>query len=219
MSNNYQEIDINTWVRRTTFKWFEGFSNPTYTFNVKVDVTDILSYSKETSTSFFINFLYVICRVNNEIESLRLRYIDKHVYLFDRIDPTFTVKTSDGSFNNAYVEYTSDYQKFYELVKKEVANRSGMTDNSEVYNKPHYDVFYSSCLTSIDIEGMSQPLNYDDKNSLNVPRIFWAKYVLENGRYMMLLSFTVSHVLVDGEQLSSALNLVRNYSKNFKDII
>ena len=219
MSKGYIEIDTSKWVRRTTFEWFKEFSNPTYCFNVKIDVSDILAYSKESKTSFFINFLYVISRVNNEIESLRLRYIDNKVLLFDRIDPTFTVKTTDGSFNNAGVMYNADYETFYQSVKDEIARRNGLTDNSQVYNKQVFNVFYSSCITTIDIESATQPLNTNDKNSLNVPRIFWDKYRIENGKTVLLLSMTVSHILIDGEESSKAIQLVRQYCSNFKSII
>ena len=159
MANKYQIVNTDEWVRKTTFAWFKEFSNPTYCFNVKIDVEDLVKYSKETSTSFFINFLYIICRVNNEIESLRLRFIDGRVYLYDKISPTFTVKTTDGSFNNAGFEYTSDYQRFYQLAKDEINRRNGKTDNSQSYNQWGYDVFYSSCVISIDLEAISQPLD------------------------------------------------------------
>ena len=217
--NAFKEIDTNRWVRKTTFEWFKDFSNPTYCFNVKIDVDDLVSFSKETGTSFFINFLYVICRVNNEFEPLRLRYIDGKVLLFERIDPTFTVKTIDGHFNNADFEYKKDYKEFYKLAKEEIDRRNGLTDNSGCYNKTGYNVFYSSCLTTIELEGMSQPLNTNNKNSLNVPRIFWDKYRLENGKYVMLLSMNVSHILMDGEDLSAAFNLAKKYCKDFKKIL
>lgn len=219
MASNYKEINTKNWVRRTTFEWFREFSNPTYCFNVKIDVDDVVRFSKTTGTSFFVNFLYVICRVNNEIEPLRLRYVDGRVLLYERIDPTFTVKTTDGSFNNAAFEYVSDYDEFYKAAKEEINRRNGVTNNSVTYNGSDYSVFYSSCLTTIDLEGISQPLNINDKNSLNVPRIFWDKYRLDNGRYILMLSMNVSHILIDGEELSTALNLIRKYCANFKETI
>lgn len=212
-------IDIEKWNRRTNFKWFSSFTNPTFSFNVKVDVTDVVRFSKESNTSFFANFFYLICKVNNEIEPLRLRYVDGKVIEYDVINPTFTVKTSDGVFNNAEFEYTKDYKEFYKRCRETIEKNNKETFNPEEYNIPRYDRFYSSCLTSIEIEGMSQPLNYDDKNSLNVPRIFWDKYRIENYRYVMLVNFTVSHVLMDGEDLSRALNLLKVYSLDFDKAI
>lgn len=214
-----RKIDIGKWKRRTNFKWFSSFTNPTFSFNVKVDVTDVVEYSHKTKTSFFANFLYLICKVNNELEPLRLRYVDGEVIEYDTIHPTFTVKTRDGVFNNAEFAYTKDYVAFYRRCRAVVEQNNKETINPAEYNVPRYDRFYSSCLTTIEIEGMTQPLNYNDKNSLNVPRIFWDKYRLEKGRYVMLVNFTVSHVLMDGEDLATALNLLKHYCSDFEKAI
>ena len=214
-----RKIDVEKWNRRTNFRWFSSFSNPTFSFNVKVDVTDVVNYSKETKTSFFANFLYLISKVNNEHQPLRLRYIDGDVIEYDVINPTFTVKTIDGVFNNAEFEYIGSYKEFYKRCREEVGKNNKETLNPEEYNIPRYDRFYSSCLTTIELESMSQPLNYNDKNSLNVPRIFWDKYRLENNRYVMLVNFTVSHILMDGEDLAKALNLLKSYALDFKKTI
>ena len=219
MNNKYKIIDVYNWIRRTTFKYFSTFDNPTYSFNVKIDITNVLSFSKETKTSFFINFLFLISKVNNELKSLRLRYVDGEVRLYEKINPTFTVKTEDGSFNNCFVEYTSVYEEFYKRCVKEIEDNNKETKNPEEYNSTSYDRFYSSCLTTIDIISMTQPLNTRDKNSINVPRIFWDKYIKIGDTYYLTLNITVSHILVDGEQLSEAFNKVREYASNFKSII
>lgn len=220
MDKSYQLVNTDEWIRKVTYEWFRTFTNPTYCFGVKIDISDVIKYSKETSTSFFVNFLYIISKTFNEIDSLKLRYVDGKVLLFNQIDPTFTVKTMDGSFNNAGFIYTNDYQEFYRAAKREINKKNKVTDNSRKYNSNEdYGVFYSSCITSIDLENFSEPLNTDNKNSINVPRIFWDKYRLENGRYVLLLNITVSHILVDGEELSSAFNLIRKYCADFQKTI
>ena len=219
IDKEYIVIDTTNWARNTIFNWFKSFNNPTYSFGVKIDVDNIIFFSKKTNTSFFINFLYIVTRVCNEIEPLRLRFVDNKVLLFNRIDPTFTVKTTDGFFNNAGFVYTSNYQSFYKLAKEEIEKHNGLTENPKNYNSDDYGVFYSSCITSIDLENFREPLNSDDKNSINVPRIFWDKYRLEDEKNVLLLNFTVSHILIDGEDLSKAFNLIRKYCLDFESII
>ena len=219
MNNNYKVIDTANWVRKGNYEWFKDFTNPTFSFNVKVDVTSVVNFSKKTNTSFFVNFLYVITRVNNEIEALRLRLVDGKVLLYDKINPTFVIKTIDGCFNNGESIYYKEYEKFYNEVKAEVNKQNGYTNKDKVYNEPYYDVFYSSCLTTISIEGMTHPLNSNDRNSINVPRIFWDKYRLEDGKYILLLNMTVSHALIDGEELVKAFNVIKEYCLDFEKII
>ena len=48
----YKVIDIEKWSRKKQYLWFSTFSNPDYGFNIDVDVTNVVNYSKETKTSF-----------------------------------------------------------------------------------------------------------------------------------------------------------------------
>ena len=214
----YQVINTKEWKRKSQYEWFSSFENPTYGFCVKVDVTSVLAYSKETETSFFANFLYIVSRVVNELEPLRLREVDGNVILFEKIDPDFSVKTKDGSFNNVSFSYTREYQEFYKKCRN-VIEENNQCVNMRDYNLPEYDRFYSSCLTSIDILSMTHPIKTSDKSSTSVPRIFWDKYLELDNRYYLNLNITVSHALVDGEDLALAFNLVRKYALDFNKII
>lgn len=214
----FRIINTKEWKRKSQYDWFSSFDNPTYGFCVKVDVTSVLSYSKETKTSFFANFLYIISRVMNELGPLRLREVDGKVVEYEKIDPDFTVKTDDGSFNNATFIYTLDYQEFYARCRKAIEENNKCVNNRE-YNLPLYDRFYSSCLTSIDILSMTHPIKTSDKSSMSVPRIFWDKYLEQEGKYYLNLNITVSHALVDGEDLAKAFNLVRKYALDFYSTI
>ena len=36
------------------YRWFKTFDNPCYGFDVKMDVSEVVKYSKETKTSFLL---------------------------------------------------------------------------------------------------------------------------------------------------------------------
>lgn len=91
-----KKIDVEKWNRRTNFKWFSSFTNP-----------------------------------------------------------TFTVKTTDGVFNNAEFEYVNDYKEFYKRCREVVEKNNKETLNPDEYNSHRYDWFYSSCITTIELEGMT----------------------------------------------------------------
>ena len=216
----YEIIDTNTWIRKSQFDFFSTFLNPDYGFNKKIDVTTVLEYSKETKTSFFINFLYVFSLAMNDIPEMRLRYVNGEVRRYDSINPGYTVKTNDGSFNNCGHEFTRNYQEFYsraheqiEIHKEKVLTRENYNDNV-LYNE-----FYATCVPIIDFEAMTHPLPLGDKNSLCVPRACWGKYVFIDGKYMMNLNITVSHMLVDGFPLAETFNLLQKYCYEFKELI
>ena len=92
----YKVIDLDNFKKRKQYNWFKTFSNPCYGLNVKMDVTEVVKYSKETKTSFFINVLYLITIGLNSVEEMRLREVDGEIRLYDTINPTFTVMTNSG---------------------------------------------------------------------------------------------------------------------------
>ncbi len=215
----YEIIELDNWLRKNQYEWFSTFEDPSYGFCVKVDVTEIVNYSKETNTKFFTNFYYAIMKVINELEPFRYRVVDDKVILYDVINPDFSVKTADGCFNNVCFPYTSNYDKFYEECRKLIDENNKCVNFNRTYNTPEYNKVYTSCLTTIDILSMVHPIKWSDKSSTSVPRIFWDKYIKEEDKYTVNLNITVSHALVDGEDLSKAFNKIREYSLEFKNII
>ena len=83
----YKVITKEEFKKIKQYNWFKTFSNPCYGFNVKMDVTKVVEYSKRTSTSFFINALYLITIGLSSIEEMRIREVDDEIRLYDKINP------------------------------------------------------------------------------------------------------------------------------------
>ena len=213
--HEYEVINLNKRNRKTQFEWFNSFINPTYGMDVELDVTKLVKFSKETKTSFFINFLYILTYSLNSIEEFRLRYVNNEVRLYKEIMPTYTVKCIDGTFNNARHEYTSDYKLFYKRAHKSVEEAKVNTNHSGSYNdETYYDDFYFSCLPTLNFTSMTHPIPYNDKSSMSVTRALWGKYHLVSDKYLMTLNLTVSHALVDGFPLAEGFNKVSEMLDN-----
>ena len=221
MSIKYKEINPNNWNRYSAYKWFSTFSNPTYGFNVKIDVTNIVKYSKKTKTSFFINFMYVINRSLNEIEPFRLRIVKDKIRLYDYIDPTWTVRVEHlDTFDNARGKYFKEYDKYYKYNKEITEKMKKQSEIKKSYNDGEdYSDYYITCIPWLSYLSMSHPIPDNDSSSSSVPRICWDKYIEEKGRYNLILNITVSHALVDGKSLSDAFNLIQEYTNDFENII
>ena len=61
-----KKIDVEKMDRRKTYEWFKTFKNPTYGVNVNLDVTKLVKYTKETNSSFFINFLFSLLQLGRQ---------------------------------------------------------------------------------------------------------------------------------------------------------
>lgn len=220
MDIKYEIIDTKNWKRSSQYEFFSTFLNPDYSFNKKIDVTEIVNFSKETKTSFFINFLYIFTLAMNDVPEMRLRYVDGEVRLYESINPGYTVRTKDDSFNNCGHEFTRNYDLFYkrshemiEIHKEKVIHRENYNDSS------YYNEFYATTVPIIELDAMTHPLPLGDKNSLCVPRACWGKYFKSGEKYLMLLNITVSHMLVDGFPLAKTFNLIEEYIKDFRTLI
>ena len=204
------ELDIENSLRKKTYDWFKSFKNPTYGINVTMDVTKLVTYSKTTNTSSFINMLYIVVNGLNKVPEMRMRFVNNKPVIFDDINPAITVMTENEVFENVRFENKKNYQDFYNLAKQEidkVKHETKLTDSS--YNLTDaWNEYYITCLPWLNFTGANQPMT-EELHSQTVPRICWGKYVNNNGKYEMTLNITVSHVFVDGLHISKAFNNIQ----------
>ena len=212
----YKVIKLEELKKINQYKWFRTFSNPCYGVNVKMDVTNVIKYSKKTNTSFFINVLYIITKELNKIEEFRLREVNGEIRLYEEINPTFTVMTKNNIYENAGFELIKDYHGFYNKTKEVLEQVKNQERVKETYNdNTMYNDFFMTCAPWIQMESMTHPLCDNNYESSSVPRVAWDKYRLENDRYVFVLNLTVSHCFVDGYPLSQAFN---NIQESFNNI-
>ncbi len=216
----YKVIKLEELKKIKQYKWFRQFSNPCYGFNVKMNVTRLVNYTKENHQSFFINTLYLLTSALNQIEEMRMREVDGEIRLYDKINPTFTVMTQIGIYENAGFEMIDNYDAFYKRATSVIEEVKKQTSVKETYNDSKlYNDYYITCIPWLSIEGMTHPLIDNDYASLSCPRICWDKYRKENDKIVMILNITVNHCFVDGYPLSKAFNLIQEYFDNLIGII
>lgn len=217
---NYKIIKVEELKKINQYNWFKQFSNPCYGFNVKMDVTNVVKYSKETKTSFFINTLYLVTSALNQIDEMRIRVVNDEIRLYDEINPAFTVMTKAQIFENTGFVMIDNYNEFYNKAHQVIESVKNQTNVKETYNDSKlFNEYYITCIPWLSIEGMSHPLIDNDYESLTVPRICWDKYREENDKQVMTLNITVNHMFVDGYPLSKTFNKVQEYFDKLVGII
>ena len=208
-----KEIDISTYRKRNQYEWFHTFPDPTYGFDVDIDVTEIVKITKTKHESFFPAFLYLLMIGVNSVEEMRLREIKNHVYLFDVIHPTFTVMNDEGIYQNAGVKMSDDYASFYKTVRAKIDETKHLKASEKLDRDPlcqSADVVFATCIPTLSIKGMRHPTPAYNYDSMSVPRILWDKYHQEkDGSYHLTLNITVSHTLVDGFPLAQCFNNIQ----------
>lgn len=216
------KIDMKTYPKRNQYNWFHTFDDPTYGFDVDIDVDEIVKLTKERKHSFFPYFYYVILLAVKDIDEMRLREVNNEVYLYDEIHPTFTVMTDYGIYQNCGFEMIWDFQKFYQKTREIIKEAKSLPITDELDRYPVCslpNVLYTTCIPILSLKGMTHPTNAKNYDSLSVPRICWDKYRLDyDNHYHLTLNITVSHTLVDGFPLARCFNKIKEYCKKAKEI-
>lgn len=213
-------LDMNNSDRKRNYEWFKDFSNSTYSCNVEMDVTEIVNFSKESKTSFFINMLYVVTRGLNSIEEMRMRLDNDKPVIFDEINPAFTIITTIGVFENVRHKYFEKYSEFYDICHEHIEKAKNKEKISkDDYNpKDTWNEFYITSLPWVSFTQFTHPIP-DSKESQCVPRVCWGKYFSRDNRIFINLNITASHIFVDGYPLSKAFIAIQELLDNARKIL
>ncbi len=208
---------MNLWHRKSTFDSFSKYDNPVFSVATRLDVTELVNYSKERGTSFFTDFLYIVCLTLNQMSQFRCRIVDGKVVEYDRINPSFIVMNEITDIVTCQSPASFDYSEFYR--NNRLAIDSAKRNKNEFISPTTNDVFYISCLPWIDFVSMSNPYNYSDADQTSIPRLTWGKYTLEGDRYKMTMDIAVHHGMMDGFHVAIAFSSIQAYLNNVRDLI
>lgn len=212
-----KEIDVNSWKRKAHFECFSKYTNPIVSMSVRLDVTKLLAYSKQTKTSFFTNFVFLVSKCLNEIEEFRTRIKNGKVIIYDAIKPSYIVMNKENVIVTCNTCAPTDYKSFYRQMRSDVENAKNVTDRGSFNHTDDNDLFYMSCMPWVDFITMSNPYDYSDPDATSIPRLAWGKYVLEGKEYKMTLDIAVHHALMDGYPLTQAFVKIQNALNDLSD--
>ena len=148
---NYKIIDKETYYRKGVFKHFSEDCKCSTSMTSRIDVTDLVSFSKRTGTKFYLNFLYLLSRTLNSRDDYKMGYLweTKELICYDAINPTQYVFHEDTeTCTPVYTEYCEDYKKFYANALRDVEEAKKTKKYMlDMENHPNwFDASYISCL-------------------------------------------------------------------------
>ena len=120
---NYKVIDKETYYRKGVFRHFSEDCKCSTSMTARIDVTDLVRYSKEAGTKFYINFLYILSKVLNSREDYRMGYLwqTDELICYDVINPTQYIFHEDTeTCTPVYTTYNENYVKFYDGAIRDV---------------------------------------------------------------------------------------------------
>ena len=212
---NYRVIDKETYYRKGVFRHFSEDCKCSVSMTSRVDVTELVRYSKSTGTKFYINFLYLLTKVLNSRDDYRMAYLwqTEELICYDVINPTQYVFHEDTeTCTPVYTNYDPDYRTFYDNALADVEKAKETREYGlDAMNHPNwFDASYISWLSydSLNIELPDGYLYFQ-------PIINWGKYREENGRLMLPLTVRMNHAIADGYLVAKVYKLLEEEIEKF----
>ncbi len=212
---DYKIVDKEKYYRKGVYRHFTEDCGCATSITSRIDVTDLVSYSKKTGTKFYINFLYLLSKVMNSRDDYRMVYHWQtgDLVCYDVIHPTQYVFHEDTeTCTPVYTKYHPDYRVFYASALKDVEEAKKTRDYGlDMANHPNwFDASYISWISydSLNIELTDSKMHF-------VPIIHWGKYREENGRLVMPVSVRLNHAIADGFLVANVFRLLDAEIKKF----
>lgn len=113
-------IDMEKWERREHYHYYRNFIKTRYNLNGDIDITELLSQTKEKRLRFYPVFIFIIMKAVNETKEFRMS-LDKDGNLgyWDICHPSYTIfHKDDHTFSDIWTEYSNDFSLFIETSFK-----------------------------------------------------------------------------------------------------
>lgn len=213
--------NLEKWERKSHYEWFSSFANPSLSFDVKMNITKVLSFCKKRDISSFAVIMYVICDCINKNKAMRLRILNSQVVEIERANIAYTAMPKDSTmqeescFVNCRVSTKNGFDAYLDELK----------NNKEKYNVCNYiqdkfnntaviDDIYCSCIPWLNFMSVKQPIPDESPENKSIPRACWGKYYKEGNSVFMTLNITANHALINGMDLSNVFNDIQNTFDN-----
>ena len=120
---NYKVINKEKYYRKDVFRHFSEDCRCSTSMTARIDVTELVHYSKKSETKFYINFLYILSKVLNSRDDYKMGYLyeTNELICYDTINPTQYVFHKDTeTCTPVYTKYYEDYKTFYQYAMRDV---------------------------------------------------------------------------------------------------
>ena len=209
----YRVIDRDRYYRKGVFRHFSEDCKCSTSMTARLDVTDLVRWSKKTETRFYLNFLYVLSKALNSRDDYKMGWLweTRELICYDRINPTQYVFHEDTeTCTPVYTDYTEDYEAFYRGALEDV-ERAKQTREYGLDATRHPNWFDASYISWLSYDALN--IELPDGYLYFMPIVNWGRYREENGRLMMPVSVRLNHAVADGYLLANVFRLLEKEMK------
>lgn len=203
-------VDMEKYYRKGVYRHFTDDCKCSVSMTARIDVTELIRFSRRTGTKFYINFLYVLSRALNSREDYRMRYLwqTNEVVCYDTINPIQYVFHEDTeTFTVVYSTYYEDYPRFCREAAKDL-ERAKNTREYGLDPEAHPNWFDASFIPWVSYDSLN--IELPDGYLYYAPIVNWGAYREENRRFMMPVTVRLNHAVADGYLVAKVFRLIED---------
>lgn len=212
---NYTIVDKEKYYRKGVYRHFSEDCKCSVSITARIDVTELYKKSKATDTKFYLNFLYILCKVLNSREDYRMSYLwqTDTLVCYDKINPVQYVFHDDTeTCSIAYSEYYEDYKTFYDKALEDL-EKAKQTREYGLDSANHPNWFDASYISWLSYDSLN--IELPDGHLYFSPIINWGKFRKENERLMMPVTVRMNHAVADGYLIAKVFKLLEKEVSEF----
>ncbi len=190
----FRKIDLSSWPRKALFENFLQFDDPFFNICADVEVTALKKYCDRHNASFFLHSYYFMLKAANSIEEFRYRIHDDEVIVYERVRGSCPILKEDRTFGFGYFNFEDNLDDFIESGKMVVDRiKKGIPFDAKLDED---DLIHSSVIPWISFRSIEHAKRLNKGDS--VPKIVLGKVHEVGAKYMMPVSVSGHHSLMDG---------------------
>ena len=205
-----KEINPKESPRSTAFELWMKVPNPMVTFFKTLDVTDLLTVSKNMKLKFNMLLCYCITKAAVSIEEFYTLPVGEKLMLYDTIAVSTIVNNKSGGINFCDIPYAEDLETFNQHYLDNTSWVAVHCDNKEL--SADSMVIGTSVIVETELDGIVGM----NTGIFNNPFISWGRYRKKNQRYELPISFQFHHTQLDG---SHAGRFLENLQKEINALL
>ncbi len=211
-------IDIEKWERGELFYYFSKMAPTGYSLTVDIDVSKLLSVTKEKNLKFFPTYLWLVTRNLNRQMEFKCAVKDGVLGYYDTLTPMYaTWHEESHSFSFLWTGFSEHFKDFYEDY---LENQKKYGSNHSLLARPELPPENAYTISAVPwIEFKHFAVHSYENKPYFFPSVEAGKYHKEGDKVVMPLSLTCHHATTDGYHISEFLKSLQENIDNIELLI
>ena len=202
-------ISLESWPRKEHFRFYNDFLEPFFSVTAQVDCTNVVRECRAANRSSTLRLWHGVLWAANSEESFRLRVLDGKPVSYPVIHLSPTVLKSDETFAISFLPYFHDYADFESAAQPRLEKAKSSRGLFPDEGPRRIDLIHFSMLPWFRFTGLTHARHLKTPDS--EPKITLGRFAKEGDRYLIAVSVTAHHGLLDGFHVARFLQKLESY--------